>query len=297
MNRNTTFRATDAATVIDLSPSVKVVQGRLWQCNCLVVKKGNDVIAGDASWNPGDVAQVADMLEGTNAHLLITHGDIDHCTCIGACRHAKVWGSPATAERIRTGSAGHDMHIEAEKWGFKFVGDPRIDVEVEAGSRVQIGPWHVRTFEAAGHAGDGLAYLIEEEGIFLVGDYLMASQHPMVWWSLNAALKTTERLLAVMESSDLKWVVPGHGPILSPSEAIKIAKEDIVYLEKVNSVADEAKRNGYSKREWHLAVERVPVPRPCAPDIEMLCPRLLNAAATFRDRDVNGNLPWVMDMA
>ncbi|MGE3307359.1 MAG: hypothetical protein AB7I52_15495 [Rhizobiaceae bacterium] len=57
--------------------------------------------------------------------------------------------------------------------------------------------------EAAGHAGDGTAYLIEEEGIFLVGDYLMASQHP----------------------------------------------------------------------------------------------RLINAAATFRDREVDGNLPWVMDMA
>ena len=27
-----------------------------------------------------------------------------------------------------------------------------------------------------------------------------------------------------------------------------------------------------------------------APDVEMLCPRLINAAATFRDRGVDGNL-------
>ncbi len=289
--------ALEAGTVIQLTPSTTIVQGRTWQCNCIVVRKGNHALAGDGSWNPADVATIASMVEGLDTHLLITHGDIDHCTCIGACRQARVVGSPGTEARIASGSAGHDLKNEATKWGLAFEGEPRIDLVVKPDERVRLGEWMVRTVEATGHAGDGTAYLIEEEGIFLVGDYLMASQHPMVWWSLRHALRTTERLLKTMESTDLQWVVPGHGPALTAAQAKAIAEEDIVYLDKVERAANDAQRLGYTKREWHLAVESVPVPRPCAPDIEMLCPRLLNAAATFRDRKVDGNLPWVMDMA
>ncbi len=289
--------ALEAGTIIQLTPSTTLVQGKIWQCNCIVVRKGRHALAGDGSWNPADVETIASMVDGLDTHLLITHGDIDHCTCIGACRHARVVGSPVTANRVASGSAGHDLKTEAAKWGLSFPGEPRIDLTVEPDQRVQLGEWTVRTIEAAGHAGDGTAYLIEEEGIFLVGDYLMSSQHPMAWWSLRHALRTTERLLRVIETTDMEWIVPGHGPALSPAQAREVAEQDIAYLDRVDRVADEAQRLGYTKREWHLAVESVPVPRPCAPDIEMLCPRLLNASATFRDRETDGNLPWIMDMA
>jgi hypothetical protein len=85
--------------------------------------------------------------------------------------------------------------------------------------------------------------------------------------------------------------------VLTRADAEIIAQQDLTYLAEVDRAADEARRLNYTKREWHLAVESVPVPRPCAPDVEMLCPRLLNAAATFRDRGVDANLPWIMDMA
>ena len=81
------------------------------------------------------------------------------------------------------------------------------------------------------------------------------------------------------------------------SEARAIGEQDIAYLERVETAADDAHRAGVSPREWLLAVQSVEVPRPSDPDIEMLCPRLLAAAATFRDRGVDGILPWLINMA
>lgn len=288
---------TQQAELSQLSPSVALLQGKIWQCNCIIIRRDDSVLFGDGTWSDRDAQRIAEEVSGSDSHLLITHGDIDHCSCIGACTHSKVVGSPATAERIRSGSAGHDLEVEAAKWGMKFPGEPRIDMVVEPGSTVQLGAWKLHTIEAAGHAGDGMAYVIEEDGVFLVGDYLMASQHPMIWWSIKHGRETTERLLQAIETHDLQWIVPGHGPALTPREASKIGEEDLQYLRAIEEVAVVAKNERWSKREWHLAIESVPAPRPCAPDIEMLCPRLINAASAFRDQDVNGNLPWVMDMA
>jgi hypothetical protein len=49
---------------------------------------------------------------------------------------------------------------------------------------------------------------------------------------------------------------------MSPDEARQVASEDLKYLEEVERVADAARRAGVTGREWQLAVESVPVPRP-----------------------------------
>ena len=183
----------------------------------------------------------------------------------------------------------------------EFVGEPRVDRIVKPGERVKLGEWHVTLVETAGHAVDGLAYVIEEEGLFLVGDYLMASQHPMTWWSFREGRRSTERLvrtLDTLERVDLEWVVPGHGRVLSVPEARTVGGTGTSPTWRQSNVcATRRCARASSSREWLLAVYSVPVPRPCAPDIEMLCPRLINIAATFRDRGYDGHLPWQMDMA
>lgn len=276
--------ALNPGRTIPLSPAATLIQGVVWQCNCVVIRKDGHALAGDAIWSHHDLAVLTGMIADHDTHLLITHGDIDHCSCIGACPHAKSVGAAATAERIASGSAAKNLRAEAAAWGLQFEGEPRIDVVVKADARVPLGKWHVRTVEAAGHAGDGMAYLIEEESLFLVGDYLMASQHPMVWWSLREARRTTERLLETIEKHRIERIVPGHGPFLSHAEALTVGRQDLAYLAEVERIADDAQRKGYARREWEIAVMDVPVPRPCASDIEMLCPRLLNARATLRDR-------------
>lgn len=290
-------RATTPGQRAELSPTVTHLQSTVWQCNCITILGPDGAIVIDSCWNHRDVETVQQALVGKATSLLITHADIDHVCSIGFFPDAHVIMSPESAERIHNGSAAHDLADEGAKWGLDLRPDLRVDQVVEPDQRIAVGGLHVSTVAARGHAIDGLGYVIEEEGLFAVGDYLMRSQHPMVWWSLTEARKTTERLLGAIDRFDLRWVVPGHGPILAPDEAREVGEADLRYLEEVERVADAAKAAGVTTREWHLAVESVPVPRPCAPDIEMLCPRMLNAAATFRDREVDGRLPWKMDMA
>ena len=286
MREEIRLSAARSGRTIPLTPNATLIQGVVWQCNCVVVRKDGHALAGDAIWSHHDLAALTGMIADHHTHLLITHGDIDHCSCVGACPHAMALGSAATAERIASGSAAKNLKAEAAAWGLQFEGEPRIDRIVPAGARVPLGKWHVRTVEAAGHAGDGMAYLVEEESLFLVGDYLMASQHPMIWWSLREARRTTERLLETIEKHRVARIVPGHGPVLSHAEAVTVGQQDLAYLAECERIADDVQRKGYARREWELAVMDVPVPRPCAPDIEILCPRLLNAQATLRDRDL-----------
>ena len=284
MHGDVILSAARPGQTIPLTPTATLIQGVVWQCNCVVIRKDGHALAGDAIWSHHDLAVLTGMIADHDTHLLITHGDIDHCSCIGACAQAKAVGSAATAQRIASGSAAKNLKVEAAAWGLQFEGEPRIDMIVKADAHLALGKWHVRTVEAAGHAGDGMAYLVEEESLFLVGDYLMASQHPMIWWSLREARRTTERLLETIEKHRVERIVPGHGPWLSHAEAMTVGRQDLAYLREVERVADDAQRKGYAWREWEMAVMDVPVPRPCAPDIEMLCPRLLNAQATLRDR-------------
>lgn len=290
-------RAHAPARQTQLAPHVTHVQGAIWACNCIVVARDGEALVVDACWSPADIAAVRGLVGERAAHVLVTHADIDHVCGVGAFPDATAVMGPDSAARVRAGSCAEEIASESAKWGLAFEGEPRADLVVEPDARVELGGLHVTTVQARGHAIDGLGYVVEEEGLFAVGDYLMRSQHPMVWWSFREARRTTERLLATLDRFDLRWIVPGHGPLLSVQEARTVGAEDLAYMEAVERVADEAQREGVSPREWHLAVESVPVPRPAAPDIEMLCPRLLNAAATFRDRDADGRLPWRMDMA
>jgi glyoxylase-like metal-dependent hydrolase (beta-lactamase superfamily II) len=284
-------------TVTQLSSSVTHFQGATWECNCIAVLGGPEALVIDACWSHADVKRVHDHVGGLDTHLLLTHGDIDHACGAGVFSEATVVGSPETKARVDSGGAEADIVNEAAKWGLEFPRGLRVDHVVEAGAETDLGRFRLATVEAKGHAIDGLGWVLLQEGLFAVGDYLMASQHPMVWWSFSEARQSTERLLGALDRFDLRWVVPGHGPILSVEDAHRIGAEDLAYMEEVERVADEAQRDKVTPREWHLAVESVPVPRPAAPDIEMLCPKLLNVAATFRDRGADGRLPWVMDMA
>lgn len=293
----TTWRAHAPGRQTQIAPHITHMQGAVWACNCIVVVREGEALVVDACWSPHDIAAVRQLVGERSAHLLVTHADIDHVCGVGAFPGATAVMGPDSAARVRAGSCREEIAGESAKWGLAFEGEPRVDMVVEPGARVELAGLHVSTVEAKGHAIDGLGYVVEEEGVFAVGDYLMRSQHPMVWWSFREARRTTERLLETLDRFDLRWVVPGHGPLLSVAEARVVGAEDLAYMEAVERVADEAQREGVSPRDWHLAVESVPTPRPAAPDIEMLCPRLLNAAATFRDRDVDGQLPWHMDMA
>ena len=268
----------------ELAPGITHTQGAVWACNCISIVRGGDAIVVDACWSRADIEDVRDRVGDRDTHLVITHADVDHVCAVGLMPRATVVASPATAARIADGSAARELRAEAAAWELDLPADLRVDRVVETDASIELGPFSVATVDARGHSVDGTGYVFREHGIFAVGDYLMKSQYPIVWWSAVETLESTHRLLAAIDRFDLEWVVPGHGPVLSVSEARQVGAEDIDYLERVAAVADAALRDGLGPGEWSEAVQNVEVPRPGRPDIEQLCPRLSLAEATFRDR-------------
>jgi glyoxylase-like metal-dependent hydrolase (beta-lactamase superfamily II) len=285
------------AAIAELDRSITHFQSQIWQCNCMVILNGGEAIVIDSCWNRSDIERIAERVARHRTHHLVTHADIDHTCAIGLLPGATVVMGPRSRMRLDGGAAAAELREEARMWGFDLPADLRIDRVVEAEAEVELGSFRVATIEARGHAVDGLGYVLREEGIFAVGDYLSSAMYPLVWWSLSEALRSTYRLLEALHRFDLRWVVPGHGPLMSVDTARRIGDEDISYLEKVERAADQAQADGLSPREWHLAVHGIDPPRPATADIEMICPRMLISAATFRDRGVDGHLPWVLNMA
>ena len=296
----TTHRNTNRfapATITELDPSITHFQSQIWQCNCMVILNGDAAIVIDSCWNRSDIDRIVERVAHHRTHHLVTHADVDHTCSIGLLPEATVVMGSSSQVRINGGSAADELRREASNWGLDLPAHLRIDRGVEADEEVELGPFRVVTVEARGHAVDGLGYVLREEGIFAVGDYLSSAMYPLVWWSLTEALRSTYRLLDALERFDLRWVVPGHGPLISVEEARRIGQEDIAYLEKAERAADEAHAESVSPREWHLAVHGIDPPRPATADIAMICPRMLISAATFRDRGVDGHLPWQLNMA
>src|SRR5437763_654592 len=74
----------------------------------------------------------------------------------------------------------------------------------------------------------------------LSGDDLSAITIPLLAASLHRALESAESLLAALDRYELRYVVPGHGPLHTPEEARRIGEEDLRYLEKLDAAAREA---------------------------------------------------------
>jgi hypothetical protein len=80
-----------------------------------------------------------------------------------------------------------------------------------------------------------------------------------------------------MRTRRLRWVVPGHGPLLCPADAIAIAEADVEYLRGLEEAAESAKQEGLSWADSMVRAIGVPLPRPSSPDIEIYAPQVLNA--------------------
>ena len=140
------------------------------------------------------------------------------------------------------------------------------------------GTFRLEALEAAGHAPDGTAWLVIEEGLLLPGDYLSAVSPPLVLGSVSRFRATLARFMDVLERGIVATVVPGHGPVLTATEALAVARADAAYLEAITTAAaravDAAAAPGGAIVETWAAAE---LPRPAISDLAIYDPRTTNA--------------------
>ena len=203
----------------------------LWQTTTLEIVRGGERLLVDPGIAPWEVREAAG--DGADS-LLITHADWDHVMGIGLLPDARVHASPGAAERIRSGQARSEVESETRPYGLPLEGLDGLRVDQllpKSGGETTIGSFAAVCHPAPGHTPDGFAVLLPEEGLLIAGDHLSLQEVPFIEDSAWRYRDTLHMLTGVIEQDRPALVVIGHGPPHQSDAALRVAAEDIAYVE------------------------------------------------------------------
>jgi hydroxyacylglutathione hydrolase len=210
----------------------------LWQTTTLEVVRGGERLLVDPGIAPWEVREAAG--DGVQT-VLITHADWDHVMGIGLLPDARVHASPGAAERIANGSARDEVETETRPYALPLEGLDRLRVDEllpASGGEVMVGSFAAACHPAPGHTPDGFAVLLAEEGLLIAGDHLSQQELPFIQDSAWGYRDTLRMLSSVIERERPSLVVIGHGPPHRPEAALRVAAEDLAYVESLIRYAE-----------------------------------------------------------
>ena len=245
---------------------VERFESALWQTTSLLLVADSAAVVIDPCISVDEVATIrarADELGVDVGHVLVTHADWDHICGIAAFPDAVAAMGTRTAELVSNGDAAAGVEKRAAEMGVAVPGAPRVDRVLTAGTAHRIGPFDVETLALSGHTPDGTAYRVRELGVLAVGDHLSAIEFPFASSTADYRL-TLAGLVDLLRHDPPERVVPGHGPPLTPDEALEIAEADLAYLRALHRAVAEALRRGADAEAAGLAV---PLPRATTDDL------------------------------
>jgi len=255
-------------------------QAARWQTSSLLAVTKGEALVGDPSFTPEEISAIraqADMRAGRTTHFLLTHSHFDHTCGIGFFPEASVIAGQETAAVIQRGDASAQLASAAAEWGMDWPTDLRVDRVVEAGVELSHGPFPILPVEAGGNTLDGTAYVLPNQKILMAGDFLGSVIYPFLEGPPSLARATCERLLSLFDRYEIKWVVAGHGPALTPAGARAIGEADVAYLDRLEATARATVASGASPAEALLEVYGVDPPRAISDDFGVYGQRVTNA--------------------
>ena len=241
-------------------------ESALWQTSALLLVADGEAVVIDpciSADEVGRIARGAATLGAEVTHVLVTHADWDHVCGIGAFPGAVAAMGERTAELVAGGEPLELIRKRAATYGLTIEGEPRVDRALTVGAAHRIGPFVVETTAFRGHTDDGTAYRIRELDLLAVGDHLSAVEFPFA--SATSEYRATlAGLIELLRSDPPAHVVPGHGPALTASEALRIAEADLAYL---RALRDTVAAAGDDRGQARAAALAVPLPRPAPDDL------------------------------
>jgi glyoxylase-like metal-dependent hydrolase (beta-lactamase superfamily II) len=127
------------------------------------------------------------------AQVVLTHGHLDHSA--GAARFAELSGASVAAldPRLRLGTDGFG-----------------------AGTVLTAAGCELRVVGTPGHSADSLSLLLAADGALLTGDTVLGRGTTVIAGdgSLADYLRTLEELRTLADTTGLRTLLPGHGPVL-----------------------------------------------------------------------------------
>ncbi len=257
-----------------------------WQTNSALLVRDRHALLCDPSWTPAEIAAIGGQVARSGADgvsIVVTHADEDHVCGVGAFSNAEVIAGVATAASITSGAAACRLSSASVEWGLRWAGEPFVTRVVDPGA-FDVGPFRLEALEASGHALDGTAWLVAQEGLLLPGDYLSGVSPPLVLGSVRRFQDTLVRFIAVLERGIVETVVPGHGPVLTAIEALTVARADAAYLATITRAAgraiDASAAPGDALVETWAAAE---LPRYAISDLAIYDPRTRNARCAVEE--------------
>jgi hydroxyacylglutathione hydrolase len=212
----------------------------LYQTTTLELRRAGERLLVDPGISPWEVEEVVAASTMPVTQVLVTHADWDHVLALGMLPDAQVTASNLAAERIRSGTARAEMEQEAAALlvPHRALEKLHVEQEVHPPADVRMGPWRGVCRPGPGHTDDGLVVSLPDEHLLVVGDYLSALEIPAVYHSVRDYRDTLQTLVSVIERERPLYVVVGHGKPHRSDEALRLADEDIAYIEALLAHAE-----------------------------------------------------------
>lgn len=228
---------------VALHPEVIVARSVKWQTSCTFLHHGDETFLVDSVVYPTELELLPGLLAQAGwglSGLLATHGDWDHLLGRLAFPEAALGVAETTAARLRSepGDAQRKLR-ELDEDDYVARGRPLSLGQVQAlpvPGKLDLGDSELELIPADGHVQDGMAIWSPAHRVLVCGDYLSPVEIPMLsspGGSRDAYLATLRRLTPYVEQAD--WIVPGHGEHLDAQRALAILREDVAYLEALES--------------------------------------------------------------
>jgi glyoxylase-like metal-dependent hydrolase (beta-lactamase superfamily II) len=212
----------------------------LYQTTTLELRRAGERLLVDPGISPWEIEEVVAASTMPVTQVLVTHADWDHVMGLGMLPDVQVTASRASAERVRSGIAREEIVRETAEFLIvsRSLERMHVEQEVDAPAEVRMGPWRGVCRAAPGHTDDGLTVSLPDEHLLVVGDYLSGLEIPGVYDSVAAYRSTVQELVSVIERERPQYVVVGHGKPHTSDDALRIADEDLAYLEAVLAHAE-----------------------------------------------------------
>lgn len=201
--------------------------GQVLGCNVYLVYDGQQWVLIDIGY--ADVVdQIIDLIRELDfpfadcQTLIATHADVDHIQGLARAKQilrTTVSAHPKAAEPLRQGDRVRTFAlIEAQGIDMEM---PAVEVEqlIDEGDRISVGDLELEVWLTPGHTDSQLS--------FRLGDYLFSGDNIYRDGCIGAIdahhgsdLVAFKKSLQRIQASDVKWLLPSHGPVFRKDDAL-----------------------------------------------------------------------------
>ena len=208
----------------------------LWQTNAVAIRSGSETLLVDSPIFPDELELLPEMLRQSGfepAGLLATHADWDHLLGRLAFPEASLGLAESSAMRVRSepGRAQKELRDADRQWYVKRERPLSLGSyqPLPVPGKLELGSDELELHPAEGHTDDGMILFAPWCALLVCGDYLSDAELPG-WTDKGLYRSTLERLRGLVARAEV--VVPGHGSVMTRSDALRVLEEDVAYLDE-----------------------------------------------------------------